>query len=206
MVTFGPLIFLALLAVTFHIGANSVRPAATIEPITRPDHSRSESDTSTIPAMKTPTSGAVLPTRRTSDASEGTFQAVEPPCSGPRVQRGRSWGTSEDNIAVSHSEGPTERVSGLTGPDNAARRKRESPGTNKPSSSLNDVSVSRHDNPMVHTIKNSGVELESNPSTSGGPVEGSLRISRWQSFRSVWKAGPPKLVADPQQVKPIFRS
>ena len=107
MVTIGPLIFLGLLGVTFHIGANSVRPAATIRPISGPEHSRFESDTNTIPGMETPASGAVLRRGRTWDASEGTFQAVEPACSGPRVQRRRTWDMSGDYVTVPHSAGRT---------------------------------------------------------------------------------------------------
>ena len=205
MVTIGPLIFLGLLGVTFHIGANSVRPAATIRPISGPEHSRFESDTNTIPGMETPASGAVLRRGRTWDASEGTFQAVEPACSGPRVQRRGTWDMSGDYVTVPHSAGRTITASCSTGQDMVAGGKRESSGINNPSSNLDDATVSRQDSPMVHTIVDSVVKAEPNPSASLEPLRGSLRKSRRQSLRSVWTAGPPTTVANPQQVKLLFR-
>ena len=186
------------------MGVNSVRPAAPIPPISGPEHSRFKSDTNAIPAMETPTSGAVLQRRRTSDASQGMSQSVEPPFSLPRLQGRRTWGTSEDNITVSHSEGCTITASGSIGQDIVASGKRESSGINNPSSNLDVATVSLQDSPMVHTIVDGVVKPEPNPSASLEPLWGSLGKSRRQSYRSVWKTGPPTTEADPQQVKVLF--
>ncbi|CAM9095530.1 unnamed protein product, partial [Laminaria digitata] len=104
MVTIGPLIFLGLLVVTFHIGARSrpVRPVATDAPISRNRRG------GTQPAI-------------------GALQTTEPPTSGLALGKGRTSGTNPEDTATMQtcsegvvnsganrpaSPGPVERSSG----------------------------------------------------------------------------------------------
>lgn len=190
MVTIGPLIFLGLLGVTFHIGARPMRPHAAVGPIPRHGRGIHEPDTNITQTLETPTSGPALGRGRTWDVSEDTVQAVERLRSGTEIQGGRNLGPSEDSIALSCSEGTARRPGVPTGHDGEARGERQS----------SDAAINGQDSPMVHTCVEGVVEPITNPFASLAPVEGSRK--KFRLLRNVWQAGPDN-GAHPEHVSKV---
>lgn len=151
MVTIGPLVVLALLGVTFHIGARPVRPEAINVPTTTPTYNISQSDTNLDRATDVDGTVSVLQKARTSDtSSEEASQVVVLPRFGSALQRSRHNQGSGDAIMWSRTADLASKAGAFVEQNRPARGETKSSDTNDPAASFDGTTVDHQDRTVGH--------------------------------------------------------
>lgn len=192
MVTIGPLVVLALLGVTFHIGARPAKPEAIHGPTTTQTYNKPPSDTNVDRATDAVGTVPVLRRAETSDtSSEDASRVTTLPRLGPALQRSRPNEGSGDAIMLSRTAHLATKAGAFVDQHIPARDETKSSDTNDPAASF-DATTDDHQDRTV------GLADEAPSPASPGPNERPF-VKRLRSLRSLLDTGTGH-EADPEKV------